>query len=404
MSEASLSHILVIGAGPVGMTAALALRHQGLPVTVLEAEPKQRVRPGSRAIFIHKASLKHLDEIFPGLAGTFAADGIVWPVKRTFWRGKEVYVRRYPAPQPNALPPFTSLPQVRAEAHLFAACEAAGVQFVWEDGATKVESSPEGVAVTTQSGKVWHAPYVIGADGAHSVVRKQIGVQMKGTRSANTFIVVDIQEDEANPLPLERVFHYQHPAMDGRNVLFVPFAGGWRVDLQLFETDNADDYNGEEGVRRWLPRVMDKKYAERITWVSAYQFLQVVAESFCDAHARVLLVGEAAHLFAPFGARGMNSGIADAVAAAQAIRQALASGGDAAKAAVRSFEQERRAAAEYNRDAAGTALHHIQGRAFPINIQRRLAAAIAPLFPKAGRWLDEGPYGPKTGPSLASKY
>jgi 3-(3-hydroxy-phenyl)propionate hydroxylase len=397
--------VLVVGAGPVGMTAALALRHHGLAVTVLEAEPKERIRPGSRAIFIHKASLKLLDSICPGLAMTLAAEGVVWPIKRTFWRGRQVYVRRYAPPKPNTIPPFTSLPQVRAEHFLYQACLNAGVEFVWNAPVREVRVDDEGVTLKTESGQEWTAPYVIGADGARSVVRKQIGVQMEGTRSPNTFIVVDVKEDEQNPLPLERVFHYQHPAMDGRNVLFVPFAGGWRVDLQLFETDNVDDYNGVEQVRRWLPRVMDAKYADRITWVSAYQFLQVVAQAFCDEKRRVLLVGEAAHLFAPFGARGMNSGIADAIAAAEAIHAAMTTDDvQAARAAVEGFARERRAAAQYNRDAAGIALHHIQGRTFTINVQRRLAAAVAPIFPKAGRWLDEGPYGPKAGPSLATKY
>lgn len=76
--------------------------------------------------------------------------------------------------------------------------------------------------------------------------------------------------------------------------MLVPFDGGWRIDLQLFD-DDPTEYSGTEGVRRWLPKVMDAKYADRITWVSTYQFLQVVAEDFTDR--RVVLVGEAAHLF-----------------------------------------------------------------------------------------------------------
>src|SRR5262249_61228242 len=108
------------------------------------------------------------------------------------------------------------------------------------------------------------------------------------------------------------------------------------------------------GVRQWLPQVLPSGYADRITWVSTYQFLQVVAPTFTDRQRRVLLVGEAAHLFAPFGARGMNSGIADAVAAASAVDEALrARDASGTRAAVETFALDRHEAAEYNRLAAG---------------------------------------------------
>lgn len=68
---------------------------------------------------------------------------------------------------------------------------------------------------------------------------------------------------------------------------------------------------------------MDPKYADRITWISTYTFYQVVAETYTDQHNRVILAGEAAHLFAPFGARGLNSGVPDAIVAAKGIQKAL---------------------------------------------------------------------------------
>ena len=105
-------------------------------------------------------------------------------------------------------------------------------------------------------------------------------------------------------------------------MLFVPFAGHWRIDLQCRPDDDAEAFGGER-VKDWLPLVIDAKYAERVTWVSTYVFMQVLAREFVDPTRRVLLVGEAAHLFAPFGARGLNSGIPDAIVAARAIRAAL---------------------------------------------------------------------------------
>lgn len=398
---------IVVGAGPVGLAAALALRAKGYAVTVLEAEKEGRVRPGSRAIFVHKATLKLIEQMSPGLGNQIASHGLVWPTKRTFWRGKQVYVRDYPTPAPKALPPFSSLPQVEIERFLMNACIKAGVQFVWEAQVSAVTTTPANVTIETKAGQSYSAKYVIAADGSRSAVRHALNIPMEGSRSQNTFVVVDVAEDEAAPLPKERIFHYQHPAVNGRNVLLVPFVGGWRVDLQCHAIDDPEEFSGLEGVKKWLPKVMPAKYADRITWVSTYQFLQLVAREFTDTHKRVLLVGEAAHLFAPFGARGMNSGVADAFEAATAVDKALvATSFEQAAREIDNFAENRRGAALYNRDAAGTALTHMTARNPTMQTKRVLAALVSPYWKKAGQWLDEGPYGPRSGPpgQTAGKY
>src|SRR5690606_8968435 len=104
--------IVVVGAGPVGLTAALAVRALGRPVTVVEAGAADRVRPGSRAIFIHGATLDVLERIRPGLGAEFASHGLAWRTKRTLYRGREVYHRTYPPARTDRLPAATSLPQV----------------------------------------------------------------------------------------------------------------------------------------------------------------------------------------------------------------------------------------------------------------------------------------------------
>jgi 2-polyprenyl-6-methoxyphenol hydroxylase and related FAD-dependent oxidoreductases len=398
--------VLVVGAGPVGLAAALALKSHGIPAAILEAEHEGRQRPGSRAIYIHRATLELLEEISPGLGLRLTEHGVIWQIKRTFFRGKEVYVRQYPKPEPGTIPAFTSLPQVVIERLFHEACEAAGVEFRWNTRVTEVKSEKDQVTLKAANGEVWTADYVIGCDGARSIVRSGVGIELQGPRSADTFIVVDLKEDESDPLPVERVFHYEHPAMDGRNVLFVPFKGGWRIDLQLLPEDNVEDFAEEAGVRKWLPRVMHPKYADRITWVSTYRFYQVVANSFADANRRVFLAGEAAHLFAPFGARGLNSGVPDVVIGVRGIVKAMNAATEAERAkAVADAAEERRLAALHNRDAAGIALEHIQGSSPYMKLKRELAASLAPLIPRLGRWLDEGPYGPKHGhPLVSTKY
>lgn len=378
---------LVVGAGPVGMTAALALRASGVPVTILEAEVETRTRPGSRAIFIHKESLEHLESVSEGLGWELARNGIVWTTKKTYFREDLVYERTYPPPDPNRLPHSTNLSQVVIEGLLLDACKRAGVEIAWGQELVSSETSPDGVVLRTATDE-WRASYVVGADGARSVVRSSAGIELEGPRIEDSFVIVDVSEDESSPRLPERVFYYEHPAVHRRNVLLVPFAGGIRADLQLRPDDDPEEYNDPDGVRTWIPRVLPEKYSDRVTWVSTYRFHQVVASAFTDPHRRIALVGEAAHLFAPFGARGLNSGIPDALVAARAIVEGT-------PRAIDHFATTRREAALYNREASNLALRHMQANGPAIRLKRRVRAAIAKRGIAAGTWLDSSPFGPR---------
>jgi 3-(3-hydroxy-phenyl)propionate hydroxylase len=383
---------VVVGAGPVGLTAALALRARGIPVCVVEAGAADRQRPGSRAIYYHRQTLEQWDAISEGLGWEIARRGITWSTKQTYYRGDVVYDRTYPPAPPSQLPPFTSLAQVDLERLLFDACKNSGVEFVFDCEIVDVDARADRVALQSATGDEITARFVIGADGARSPVRRALGIELAGSRSENHFVIVDISEDPERPLPFARIFHYEHPAVDGRNVLLVPFAGGWRADLMCRAEDDIAHWEGEDSVRSWIARVLPERYADRIQWISTYQFLQVVAERFTDDTRRVLLVGEAAHLFAPFGARGLNSGVPDAIAAAGAIDAARATGNHEP---VDVFATTRREAAEYNRDAAGVALEHMRADDPDTLRTRAELAEQARRGIEAGKWLDAAPYGPR---------
>ncbi|SER36255.1 3-(3-hydroxy-phenyl)propionate hydroxylase [Streptomyces sp. yr375] len=388
-----MNPVIVVGAGPVGLSAALALRAQGLPVVLLEADPEDRERPGSRALFVHRETLRTLDDMCPGLAAEITSYGRTWHTRRTLYRGREVYARTFPPP--SGLPPFTSLRQVDTERFLRAACERAGVEFGWATRIVGVDTSPSGVTLVGEDGQEWNAKYVVAADGARSTVRRALDIAMEGVRGEGFHVVVDVADVPDAELPLERVFHYEHPGVGGRSVMRVPFTGGFQVDLQCRDDDPEEAYGTEDAVREWLPGVVGEGYADRILWVSTYRFLRKVAASFTDPHRRVLLVGEAAHLFPPFGARGMNSGIADAAAAAQAVAAGTAD-------AVAGFADVRRAAGLFNSEAAGVALDHLRPRRRIVRLRQRAAAALAPVLPSCGSWLEHAPYGPRGGaPAVA---
>ncbi len=390
------TRVVVVGAGPVGLTAALALRSEGLPVTVLEAGSAGRTRPGSRAIYYHRQTLEHWNAVADGLGWEVARRGMTWATKQTYWRGDLVYDRTYSPGDPGALPPFASLGQVDLERLLLDACEAAGVEFAWDHEVESAHSGPEGVELRVAGGMTIAADHVVAADGARSSIRQSLGIALSGDRSENHFVIVDVAEDPERPLRPARVFHYQHPAVNGRNVLLVPFTGGWRVDLMCRVGDDLSAFEGDEGARRWVGQVLPERYVDRIQWASTYQFLQVVADRFTDEHRRVLLVGEAAHLFAPFGARGLNSGVPDVRAAARAIAAAQhAADTRSAAGEIDGFAESRRSAAEYNRAAAGLALEHMRAHGPLTRLRQARAARRARRGIRAGGWLDSAPYGPR---------
>ncbi|MCD9873471.1 FAD-dependent monooxygenase [Streptomyces guryensis] len=388
-----MNPVVVVGAGPVGLSAALGLRARGLPVVLLEADPEGRERPGSRALFVHRETLALLDGMQPGLAAEITSYGRTWQTKRTLYRGREVYSRTFPPP--SGPPPFTSLRQVDTERFLRAACERAGVEFVWDARVRGVRTTETGTFLTCADGREWSCEYAVAADGARSAVRRGLGIPMEGERGEGFHVVVDIADLPGAELPSERIFHYGHPGVGGRSVMRVPFTGGFQIDLQCRDDDTQEDFGTREAVGRWLPAVVGDGYADRLLWVSTYRFLRMVAASFTDSHRRVLLVGEAAHLFPPFGARGMNSGIADAAAAAEAIGAGTAE-------AVAAFAEVRRAAGLFNSAAAGTALDHLRPRRRTVRLRQRAAAALAPVLPSCGSWLEHAPYGPRGGaPAVA---
>jgi 3-(3-hydroxy-phenyl)propionate hydroxylase len=387
--------VIVVGAGPVGLFAALALRAHRVPVVLLEADPADRHRAGSRALYVHGKSLALLESTSPGLGAELAARGVLWNVRRTLYRGREVYAREFPPHDlARGLPPFTSLRQSETERVLLDACAQAGVDVRWNHPVTEVVAHSAGVTVATTTGETWSGSHIVGADGARSTVRKRTGSSLDGSAAEGFHVVVDVADEPGGTPSLERVMHYEHPAAQGRGVLVVPYANGFQVDVQSQAGDDPDVIASRGEVRRWLPELIGPTPSARITAISVYRFLQLIADDFTDPHHRILLVGEAAHLFPPFGARGMNSGFVDAQAAAAAI--AVGRRSPAANAgAVREFATSRRAAAEVNSAAAGAALRHLRPPSTAARLRRGAAARLAPVVPRFGEWLEHAPYGPR---------
>lgn len=375
-----MGEILIAGAGPAGLTAALALHAHGLHARVLESRARSDSLTGSRALFVHHDSLALLEAISPGLGQAIAADGIRWARRETRYAGRVVYSRdEIPTPFSDGLPGYTSLGQPGTAELLLEACASNGITVEWSTPVRNVTSSEDGVTFTTDSGAA-HADFVIGADGAHSSVRESLGIQLQGPRISCYHIVADVMGGKRDC----RTLHYSCPEVNGRTALYVPFAGGYQIDIQCYGETDAERL---AATRSWVP----DGDVTRVAWVSRYRFIRAVASSFTDSHRRVLLVGEAAHLFPPFGARGMNSAFADAVAAATAI--AFASSVKST-AAITRYENERRHAALVNADTAYHAYRHLHP-SLPMRAAQWGAAKMSLAVPSAGRWLEHSAYGPR---------
>ena len=383
---------VVVGAGPVGLVAALALRRRGIDVLVVEAEPEDRQRPGSRALVLAYPTLRRLDAVLPGLgrAVTEAGSGKGGGSFAAFYEGKRVFQLRMPA-RSGAKQVVASLPQKVTEKIVYDAAVKHGVRFRWNCPVTDIATDADGATITVASGERIRTPYVIAADGARSAVRKALGISMSGHTDATPFLIVDVDEHPDGSL-VPGFFHYGTPELGGRNVLRIPFVGGVRVDLQCLATDDAEYLASPDGLREWLPKVVDPWYADHVQWVSTYRFTQVVADSYTDPHRRVLLAGEAAHLFAPFGARGLNSGVMDATDAAEAVSGALtAPDRAAARRLVDRCAAHRRAWGLRNRAVSNRALRMMRADDPRMRARRTLAARVAPAFWPAGAWLANGP-------------
>jgi 3-(3-hydroxy-phenyl)propionate hydroxylase len=147
------------------------------------------------------------------------------------------------------------------------------------------------------------------------------------------------------PFANERHFHFDPPWNLGRQVLIHPQPDGiWRLDWQVSLETDAERERVNGGVHRRIREVVGERTPYELVWLTAYRFSQRVADRFRDG--RVFLAGDAAHVMSPFGARGLNSGVADAENLAWRLAWVLRHGADATL--LDRYEAERRPAALEN--------------------------------------------------------
>ena len=334
--------VCVVGAGPVGLAAAIDLRLRGVEVLLIDED--ERVSVGSRLICVAKRSLEILDRL--GVGEPLAAKGVVWNRGKVFHGDRLVYAFDLLPEAGHRWPAFINIQQYHVERILVDRALALGVDL---RGATRLADAEEregGVHVqaeTPAGGYGFTCDWLLAADGVRSTVRRRLDLPFVGRSFPDRFLIADV-EMQAD-FPAERRFWFDPPFHEGRSALLHKQPDNiWRIDLQL-----GPDADPEEETRpeRVIPRVRamvgpDKPF--RLEWVSIYSFRCRRLERF--RAGRIFFLGDAAHQVSPFGARGGNGGIQDADNLAWKLAAAIQ--GAAGPALLDSYEAERIPAADEN--------------------------------------------------------
>ena len=334
--------VVIVGAGPVGLSLAIDLAQRGQSVVLLD--DADRIGEGSRAICFSKRSLEFWDRL--GVGQRMVDKGVVWKVGKIFHGASLLYQFDLLPEQGHKRPAFINLQQFYAEAYLVDRVrELPAIDLRWRNKVVGLEQRNENVILTIDTPDGPYrigASYVVACDGARSSLRQMVGADFAGQIFEDQFLIADVKMSAE--FPTERWFWFDPPFHAGRSALLHKQPDDvWRIDLQLNRDADPAIEKRPENVRPRIARMLGHDKFD-FEWISLYKFQCRRMERFI--HGRVIFAGDAAHQVSPFGARGANSGLEDAENLAWKLDRVLRK--SSPEALLESYHIERSQAADEN--------------------------------------------------------
>ena len=335
--------VIIAGAGPVGLCAALALARLGVASVVVEK--KNTVNDGSRAICISRYSFETLQQL--GVVERFESKGLGWTSGRCYFRDQLIYQFSMPHSADERFLPMYNIQQQYIEQFLI---EAAAeypqlIDLRWQSEVAGVSQDGEGVTldiVTPQGHYPLSGQYLLAADGARSAVRSLMGLRLNGQNLPGNYVIADVRMD--HDFPTERRSFFESSANPEATILIHRQPDNiWRMDWQVPAGGDLDEAVAEATVREKVEAILAMIGHDgpwELEWWSIYTANTLCLDDY--RHGRVLFIGDAGHIVPIFGVRGLNNGIADAANAAWKLACCLQ--GRAGPRLLDSYTPERRGA------------------------------------------------------------
>lgn len=305
--------VVVVGAGPAGMVAALELARHGVPSVLLTAE--LQVSQGSRAIVFTRRSLEILQQV--GVAQRMMDSGLPWRFGNSIYQGQTVFRMEAPHSSDDRFFPMLNLQQQYLEEYLLDACAASDlIDLRWGNKVVAVEQRPDHTHVTVDTPEgpyTLDTDWLVAADGGRSDIRALLGLKMEGASYEGLFVIADIRIDL--PLPTERLAYFDPSWNPGNTILMHREPHGiWRVDYQLPPGEKPEDALRPESLKARIDAQLDMigfgGTPWEMDWSSVYSARTLTLPDYVQG--RVLFTGDAAHLLPIFGVRGANTAFQDA--------------------------------------------------------------------------------------------